>query len=134
MMRTAANGKGRLTTGEPCKAEAAALRVEEQLALFTVNGARLRELVVEGKVPGRIEVLPPDEMLSSEAREQRHIVVQMPSADSLQMFYERERVVLHSLTDDHYRILFGFKDGVLRRTLFTCIRLPPVLDPCSRPE
>src|SRR5512147_620972 len=39
---------GRLNTGEPCEAEAAALRAGEQLVFFNLNGARIRELVVEG--------------------------------------------------------------------------------------
>lgn len=99
---------GRLATGEPCRYWRVARRLAEAVVVYEADDARIRQLLDQGKVPGRIE---PQQFHYSERQEQR--------------------VVLHSLTADHYAALLDPASGAFRPTEFQCIRLPAELDPCK---
>jgi hypothetical protein len=101
--------EGRLATGEPCEMSLVARRVGMAVYGYWADEDRIRKLMDEGKVPGRIE------LIQSAGR-------------------QLERVVLHSLTADHYRVLFGADKGAFRLMIGSCVRLPAELDPCNKPN
>jgi hypothetical protein len=101
--------EGRLQTGEPCEIDIfTVLRVGDSIQLAEPDETRIRKLLDEGKVPGRVEFVP--------------------SGDRL----DDARVVFHSLTADHSKLLFDPDNGAFRVVLGSCIRLPAELDPCNK--
>ena len=99
--------ESRLATGKACEYWLILRRKGEVLSLHTPDKVRIRRLLDEGKVPGRIELLPSDGR-------------------------QKERVVLNPQTDDHYRHLFNPETGAFPERSFLAIRLPTELDPCSK--
>jgi hypothetical protein len=104
-----ASCEGRLVTGEPCFTTRVALREGETLSLYVPDEKRIRELLAQGKVSGRIEFEPGKEI---------------------------GRVVLHSLTADHYSVLFDPNAGAFSLLIGSkdegrCLRLPAEADPCN---
>lgn len=104
-------GGGRLTTGKPCVYWHVARRVEETVLIYVADPARIRRLLDEGKVVGRIEIVPPWTGVPD-----RH----------------EENVVLHSVTPEHYKALLNPATGAFALTEEQCIRLPAELDPRER--
>jgi len=101
--------KGRLATGEPCQIEFVVLRrSEESLLLYEPDEARIRELVMQGRVPGRIELTP--------------------SGDG-----QSQRVVVGTFAANQYEVLFDPMGGAFKLMPGSAIRLPAELDPCSKP-
>lgn len=103
----------RLVTGAPCRTSRAFLRQRDSILGFVPDMARIRKLLDEGKVPGRVEFQLGTNVFTSE-----------PAQETL--------VVLHSLTDEHYEILFDRENGAFKPDDVVCIRLPAELDPCNR--
>jgi hypothetical protein len=111
--------EGRLITGEPCRYEwgDVAARVGETVFLFEADEARIRQLLDQGKVPGRIEY-----------------VMDFPAyvgQPNYSATYQWQRVVLHSLRAEHYDVLLQLEDGAFKATILQCTRLPAELDPCK---
>lgn len=99
--------EGRLVTGRPCEYWTIFSRWEEAVIMYVADDERIRQLLDEGKVSGRIELVD-----------------------------GKNRVVLHSVTVEHYKVLLNPDKGAFRPTGYQCIRLPLELDPCkdaSRP-
>ena len=104
---------GRLTTGKPCAYVYVARRVEQAVLIYMADPSRIRRLLDEGKVVGRIEIVPPWTGFPG-----RH----------------EEQVVLHSLKPEHYKALLDPGQGAFTLTDEQCIRLPAELDPRERAQ
>ena len=101
--------EGRLQTGEPCEIQLfyAFLRGRDSIQFAEPDRTRIRNLLDEGKVPGRVEFVLPVERQAA-------------------------RVVFHSLTADHTKLFFDPKNGAFTMVPLSCIRLPAELDPCNK--
>jgi hypothetical protein len=99
--------EGGPATGKPCDISFFAQRIGTVVYGYGADHDRIRKLLDEGKISGRIE--------------------SVQSGDHLE-----ERLVLHSLTADHYKLLFELHEGVLGQPIGFCIRVPPELDPCDK--
>lgn len=99
--------KDRLVTGEPCAYPLIIRRDGEVLTGHFADEVRIRRLLDEGTVPGRIELLPSDGS-------------------------QKQRVVLNPQTDAHYKELFDPFTGAFPVTVVVGVRLPAELDPCSK--
>lgn len=99
--------QGRLATGKPCEYQIMLTLDKAVLMGHFADEARIRRLLDEGKVPGRIELLPSDGS-------------------------QKQRVVLNPLTDAHYNELFDPFTGAFPVAFFFGVRLPAELDPCGK--
>lgn len=99
--------KGCQVTGEPCEYTAIFQRDGAVLTMHFADEVRIRRLLDEGEVPGRIELLPSDGG-------------------------QRQRVVLNPLTDAHYKELFNPLTGAFPIGYVVGVRLLAELDPCSK--
>lgn len=110
--------EGRLVTGKPRSygwGDVAA-REGETVVLFEADEARIRQLLDQGKVPGRIEY-----------------VMDFPAYVGQSKYSATEqwqRVVLHSSRTEHYDVLLQLEDGAFK-VFFQCTRLPAELGPCK---
>lgn len=75
--------------------------------MHLADEVRIRRLLDEGKVPGRIELLPSDGS-------------------------PKQRVVLTPRTDEHYKELLNPMTGAFPVSIVFGVRLPAELDPCSK--
>jgi hypothetical protein len=101
---------GRSATGEPCPLVLVVRRSKESMFLYAPDETRIRELVMQGKLPGRIELFPTEDG-------------------------QKERVVVGTLAPKHYDVLFDPNTGAFNLMPgWATIRLPAELDPCNKPK
>ena len=93
--------------GKLCHTIGALRRSGESILVYQPDEVRIRQLVNQGKVSGRVE--------------------QYPSNGG-----QRDRVVVGPLTADHYAVLLDPETGGFKLRPGACIRLPGELDPCNK--